>query len=92
MFDKFINKIFKSKIVFRIEDKNNWNIYIELTRCGLNKCDGIKEWIKGKYIADCGEASTCYMDKDEAICKLALMIQKDKVRYYKELEDRGFRK
>jgi hypothetical protein len=50
------------------------------------------EWIKGKYIAECGDVACCYDDKYEAICRLALELQKDRVRYYKELEDRGFRK
>lgn len=50
------------------------------------------EWIKGKYIAECGDVACCYDNKYEAICRLALELQKDRVRYYKELEDRGFRK
>jgi hypothetical protein len=92
MFNSIKNKIYEDKIIFKIEDKIDSNIYIELIRCGLKRCDSIIEWLEGKYIASCGEVTQCWMDKDEAICKLALHLQKDRVRYYKELEERGFRK
>ena len=85
-------KLFNEKIIFRVQHRSNPNIFIELKRCGLNKCKNLLEWIKGKYIAECGDVTCCYDNKYEAICRLALELQKDRVRYYKELEDRGFRK
>lgn len=93
-------QLFNEKIIFRIQHRSNPNIFIELKRCGLNKCKNLSEWIKGKYIAKCGDITCCYDNKYEAICRLAfelqkdrvrlaLELQKDRVRYYKELEDRG---
>jgi hypothetical protein len=83
--------MFKDKVIFRINSKSS-NTYIELRRNNLKWYDNIFDWMKHKYTAECGEIAVTDSVMLFAICKLALMLQEDRVRYYRELEDRGFRK
>lgn len=81
----------KEKIIFKIFSKNDM-FFIELRRNDKKRYKTFKEWWKHKYTATCGEISVTDSCMLYTICKLALLIQEDRVKYYKELEDRGLRK
>ena len=84
--------MFKEKIIFKINSRINSSLYIELRRNDILNYEGILDWWKHKYTAECGDMAVTDSMMLFAICKLSLMLLEERVRYYKELEDRGFRK
>ena len=87
--------MFKDKVIFRIHSKKNNGLnglFIELRRNNIKEYDSIFDWWKHKYTAKCGDMAVTDSMMLFAICKLALMLLEERVRYCKELEDRGFRK
>jgi len=86
------NKMLRDKIIFRIESKNKSQVFIELRRNDILNYDSILDWWQHKYTAECGDITITDSNMLFAICKLALKLQEDRVGYYRELEERGFRK